>query len=174
MEPYIHPCLLLHHDSAKGRGFIAKNQIPSDTVVIEEPLHPLLTFVENPSVQVMLDTVKRMIDHTNRFDDFCKFSPSQLDNYCISKNMLTTLLLKHNVYYRHFKHNLDTVRLLYSKYMRNSFSIKRFNDTNKTGSTILFVGTFLNHSCCYNIKFHLDEARQVMVFTTTRPINAGE
>jgi hypothetical protein len=160
----------------KGKGLVALDNIPNNTIIIKE-----LPFVKIPSSEYIFSDIFQLLfiimnadarskkffnsllpNSPNNFMHHKKFIFKTLENLSNMKNKYA------NKIYHFFINNFteDEIILMCAKYICNAF------DFGTEGPIILSTGTLLNHSCNPNVTFKKENG--FMVFKTCRNIKAGE
>src|SRR5579872_3603815 len=141
----------------KGRGIIAKEKIPKNTIIMKEVPSIIL-----PSDEIIFSDMFQLLyiiacSRPEIKHQFYLLQPNKIDQFvCHRKRMvqsfekLSTIQNRHaKRIYTYFKRNftIDELLLMAAKYMCNAF------DFGIGGPVILFTGTLLNHSCDPNVSF---------------------
>ncbi|XWV25905.1 SET domain protein [Tupanvirus soda lake] len=161
----------------KGKGLVATNNIPSNTIIIKEL--PAFKIPENEfifcDIFQLLYTIMNSTNIENK-NKFISLLPNNTNNFLhhkkkflkALKNLSTTKNKHAKRIYSYFINNFteDEIALLCTKYMCNAFEF------GNEGPVILLLGTLMNHSCDPNVKFAKENG--YMVFRTSKNIKTGE
>nr|AEX63135.1 putative SET domain-containing protein [Moumouvirus Monve] len=157
----------------KGKGFIAKDDIPANTIILREEPDFCLEVNENTMSDIFELLYKIFTSNdNNKINRFLDLTPSSLHNFShyYDKTFEELGKLKNtklNYIYEFFKNNYnhDEITLFCVKYMCNAFE---FNNA----CSILYVGRIFNHSCLPNIIFY--RVKNVMCFMTIVEVKKGD
>ena len=156
----------------KGFGFIAIDDIPKNTVIINE--QPSLIVKENvPKRLFCYFLIYDLFNNKSQLvEKFTSLAPSDLSahDHVLKwiKDELSELKTYNNTVYSFIKKQFtqSDLALYIAKYTCNVFD---FRDGSEC---ILFTGTILNHSCLPNVTFGRKD--NSMMFVTVRDIKKGE
>lgn len=163
---YIHKSLKIVNIKGKGRGFIAKEFVPKNTIIlIENPKSKVDNFIEHPMFECIYQVYKNKEEkewsklHPNDID--YDYDNTLLDIPSIKNKKLKDWLLKQDV---------KQLSIDCAKYKRNAFNMD--NEKRLIKPCILYFGAIFNHSCIPNVLFKFIDDK--MIFTTNRDIKANE
>jgi SET domain len=161
---YVHPALYVKRN-AYGLGVYCKSDIPENTVIVRKTVFH--TDVDMEYTEYCIHLIKKVLNSSYK-NEFLTFVPDSLDE-------TTNVYDYDDIREYHLKYlpNLDesTMMLYYYKMTRNVFKYK------EQAAIVFGYGTRFNHACEINATYEIDETskqKDVMVFTTTRNISAGE
>ena len=165
---YIHPALYVKRNDF-GLGVYTKEDIPANTVLVRKNIFHIdyESRVYKDYSDYIIQLIKKILQSPQK-DEFLTFVPDYLDE--------TTNVYDYNDiqdYHLKYLPQLDknTMLLYYYKMTRNVFKY------NEQAGVVFGYGTRFNHSCDFNVTYEIDSTvkqKNVMAFTTTRDINAGE
>jgi hypothetical protein len=172
---YVDALIKLIHTS-KGRGYVAKEDIPKDTIIIRDK--PMFSITTKAVLSELFQLLYNMILSPYKTQYIKELYPN--DILALPKDFRETILsefgnLRNTSHplarkiHRYLSNNLtqDQLVLYAAKYQCNAFN---FNDR----PVILFMGTIMNHSCDYNVTFTPNPEGTEMWFRTTRDVKKGE
>lgn len=146
----------------KGYGFVASKPLHKGTIIIKEK--PGVYVDSSKSKNDMLEVVYLALTNTNReiIKRFTAMHPHTIDQYVIKYDDIRKEIMKMDTTIKLYLLSIeeDELRLYCAKYMRNAF---RFG---KYGSSLLLIGSTLNHSCTPNVEFKVDNGYMVFVAAT--------
>ncbi|AVL94566.1 SET domain protein [Moumouvirus australiensis] len=157
----------------KGRGFIAKENIPANTIILREEPDFFLEVDEN-TISDMFELLYKIFTSgdNNKINRFLDLTPSTIHNFSnyfdkTRKELEKLKNTKLNHIYDFFKNNFDhdEVTLFCVKYMCNAFEFGN-------ACSILYVGRIFNHSCLPNVIFY--RVKNMMYFMTIVEIKKGQ
>lgn len=157
----------------KGIGFIAKENIPANTIILREKPDFYLEINENTISDIfeLLYKIFTSKDKT-KIDRFLDLTPCTIHNFphYFNKTLEELDKLKNtklNYIYEFFKNNYnhDEITLFCVKYMCNAFEFDN-------ACSILYTGRIFNHSCLPNIIFY--RVDNMMYFMTIIDIKKGQ
>lgn len=168
LEYYINDDIKKVHLKGKGYGLVATKLLKKGTIVIREK--PSVSVDSRKSDNDMLEIIYLVLSNTdiNIKKKFMAMHPHSIDKYVIKYEDVKKEISKMNSKIQEYlcTINEEEMRLYCAKYMRNAFRFGQY------GSSLLFYGAILNHSCTPNVEFNLHNGS--MVFTTTKDIKPNE
>ena len=155
----------------KGYGFIAKINIPKNTIILcEKPKFYLQKESTYFNIFVLLYSLLSSNDNES-IKNFTNMLPKNLDNFQTVISIVSeefTNLNKNSEIYKFLVTNFTSTEIcLYvCKFMCNAFTF------GNTGCALLFNGNILNHSCLPNVVFGLKD--NFIQFITTQVVKKND